>query len=235
MDGTATLATAAVNASTGVASASVTLSGGLNALTAVFAGDTNYASSSTPAVNVTVPTFTLSAGTSSLTLASASSASGTDVITAATTNGYTGMITFGCSLALSSGGSASVAPGCTASPSSITGPGTTTVNLTTIAPHAIGSQGVASLAPLLTGSAVSLAGLFGLFLPGLAGLRRKRQFRALLSVFLLAGVFSGLSGCGGSKPAPSGGTTIGTYTVTVTGTSSTGIPAVTTAFSLTVN
>ena len=81
--------------------------------------------------------------------------------------------------------------------------------------------------------AVAVAGLL-LFIPG-----RMRKWRALLGAFVLVAMLGVLSGCGGGGGGGGGGTsnpgtTAGTYTFTVKGTDSGGVPQSAT-LTLTVN
>ncbi len=208
-----------------------------------FTGDTStYAASNTvtASINVTAaPTFTLTPASPTLTLASASSQSGMDVITAATTNGYTGSISFSCAVTLTSGGTALIPPTCIPNPTSITFPAatTTTVTLGTVAPHAVQGGTQSALRTIATGATLTVAGLLFFLLPVS---RRRTPFPALAGALLLVATLVTLSGCGTttggtSKPInPTGGTTTGAYTVTITGTTTTGIPATTTTIALTV-
>jgi subtilase family serine protease len=216
-------------------------------ITAGYSGDSIYAASTrTISFLVTgtspTPTYSLTAAAPSLTLASGSSARGTDVITAATTSGFTGAISFTCSVALTSGAAAAVAPTCSLSPASatITSPATsvsTTAIIATVAPHALASRS-SDLRLLERVGTLSFAGLLLFTLPLT---RRRSRWTVFAAAILLSGALAGLSGCGSSSSSTggggttlTGGTTTGAYTVTVTGSNTSGNPASTT-FALTVN
>jgi len=119
------------------------------------------------------------------------------------------------------------APTCVMSPTSFTlasgGTGTSTL---TISSNGGTSNCVTNTVRTASGAGrgiggVALAGVLLLLLPS----RRRKMLRLLAMMLLLVAGLGSLSGCGGSSTGTacsnviSGGTTAGTYTVTVTGTS----------------
>lgn len=191
-------------------------------------------------VNLTVtavpltPSFTVAA--TALTPASvAPGATSTSTVTVAPTNGFSSAVALTC--AITSTPTAAVPPTCNFSSASVAGgSGTSTLTVTTVA-------AVASLRPMRerTTFYAMLLPLGGLTLLG-AGLTSRR--RKLLGLLLLCLTLSGLifmlacgggsSGGGGGGGGGTPGTTAGTYTVTVTGTSGTITQTVTPALTVTV-
>jgi hypothetical protein len=194
------------------------LATGANVLTASFADDGYYlASTGAITVNVSAPTpsFTLAGPTSGITIA-APGQGGTGTLTLSPANGFTGTVSLSCSVSAASGG---VAPSCSV-PSSVavtgTGPVTAVLSVSTTAGTA------ANRMPLerwfARGAGVALGWVVLLWLP------RRRGWPAMAALLLLLGG-AGAIGCGGggssSTPPGSPGTPVGTYTVTVSGTSGT--------------
>lgn len=229
-DGTTLLGSGTL--SSGTASYTVaanTLSVATHSITAAYQGDSYFATSTSAASNVVVaaaPSFSLTATPASVTLTAGAASGNISTISATGANGFSGTAAISLSCSITS--SASIAPTCSVSPASITTSTTATVTLTTIAPHAVGTQ-VSSLRRGVTGMCV-------LLLLGVPFAIRRRRFASLLSILLLTALALGANGCGGNKgqEGPSGGTTKGTYTVVVTGTS-TGAATQTTNITLTVN
>jgi subtilase family serine protease len=238
-DGTTTLgtspvapagATSAVGAS-GTATLSTSFTAvGTHSLTAVYSGDTNYTTSTSGAVSVTVtgPDFTLTPqAPTAVTVSSGSSA--TYAIAVGSTGGFSSSVSVTCSLA-------AVATTCSANPSSLVPGNNTTIMVSTTA-HQL-------LPPM------DPPGRFGpwhrvlppffliiLALLMLAFAARTRRQRFAFSAALAGAVLFLLvqtTGCGGGSSAPPPhGTQAGTYTVTITGVS--GSSTHTTTVSLTVN
>jgi subtilase family serine protease len=231
---TATLVPTAGTSNT-FASATASLStvfatAGTNAITAVYAGDANYTTSTSAAVSVTVtgPDFTLTPqAPTAVTVSSGSSA--TYAIAVGSTGGFSSTVSVTCSLA-------AVATTCSANPSSVVPGNNTTIMVSTTA-HQL-------LPPM------DPPGRFGpwhrvlppffliiLALLMLAFAARTRRQRFAFSAALAGAVLFLLiqtTGCGGGSSAPPPhGTQAGTYTVTITGVS--GSSTHTTTVSLTVN
>jgi len=223
-------ATSAVGAS-GTATLSTSFTAvGTHSLTAVYSGDTNYTTSTSGAVSVTVtgPDFTLTPqAPTAVTVSSGSSA--TYAIAVGSTGGFSSSVSVTCSLA-------AVATTCSANPSSVVPGNNTTIMVSTTA-HQL-------LPPM------DPPGRFGpwhrvlppffsiiLALLMLAFAARTRRQRFAFSVALAGAVLFLLvqtTGCGGGSSAPPPhGTQAGTYTVTITGVS--GSSTHTTTVSLTVN
>jgi subtilase family serine protease len=186
--------------------------------------------------------FTLSASPTTLSVTPQGSSTGTPItgtatstITATSTNSFAGSVAFTCAITPS----ILVPPTCAVSPTSVTltANGTATSTLT-ISYHGDASPCTSSNNTGAPSSrsygGIALAGLLLLVLP----VRKRRSIRALAGILVLLGVGS-LSGCGGGSSTPPvcnvvvGGTTAGSYTVTVTGTS--GSITQTTTVALTVN
>jgi hypothetical protein len=156
--------------------------------------------------------------------------SATSTVTVASTNGFTGSVSLACSV------SPSVTHGPTCSGSATPGaPGTLTVSTTAAS---------ALLQHPQTGNASRV--FFAMFLPiggmtllsfGFAGPRRKKLFSWLFFCLALGALFL-LPACGGGGGGGGGssGTPAGTYTITVSGTASTGSQTgASPALTLTVN
>ncbi|HMK22766.1 MAG TPA: Ig-like domain repeat protein, partial [Terriglobales bacterium] len=189
------------------------LPNGQNSITAQYTADTNYTASTSPAITVNVaPDYSLDFGTANpIMTASAPGASGTLTLTVTGQTGYTGTVNF----ASTPCGGLPVYSTCTFNPPSVTGSGTTTVTITTTAPHiALPGGGTTARSFGLVGS-LTLAGVFVLgFAPG------KRRWSSVFVLLLLAWLLTGV-GCGGSSGSGSGnhapGTPVGSFPVTVTG------------------
>lgn len=176
---------------------------GQDSITVQYSGDSNYIASTSAAVVVNVQAdFDFSASSPTLTVAKGGSGNLTVTITGQT--GYSGTIDF--NRASCTGLPAESA--CSFNPPSVTGSGSTTLTVTTTAPHS------ATLDPLKlwrTGSGGVLAGIFVL---GVAS--KRRGWGRLFALAVLAGlamvVACGGGGAGNSDP----GTPLGTYPVKVT-------------------
>ena len=209
---------------------------GTFSITAVYSGDTNFATSTSTAlslvVNAVAPagSFTLAAVPSSITATAGASPAPTTLIQAASTNNFSGTVNLSCAIAYNGKGTVSSPPNCSLASSSVMISSTqvssvvltvNTVPTATIACPAVGTKTVAHSSSWLDGSAgIVLAGLL-LILP----FRKRRSLRALaIALFLIVGLAS-LNGCGGNGSVTTTctpivtGTTTGPYTVTVTGTS----------------
>jgi hypothetical protein len=190
-----------------------------------YSGDPNYAAS-TGTITETVtppPDFSVTAsGTTTQTVNAGQTATFTNAITVAALYGFNSQVKLYCSLP-----SAATDTTCTVTPSMLgTGNGTATVNVTTTSRGSapplgqIGRLNPWQPHPLLVLLALLLAGLA----PHFARERRLRPAGALPLAILLFVVVLAI-GCGGGNsavpPPPPTGTPAGTYTITVTGSSST--------------
>jgi len=235
-DGTTTIGTvAAVPASANASSfagATATLTQtfsttGAHSITAAYAGDQNYAASTSTAVNVTVSSSgSFTVGGSAATVAAGSNS--TSTITVTPTGGFTGMVNVTCP-------TASLPPGVTCSPNplgiNVTGTAAVTGSLmvAVAAPSSTTSASLlradrtlqwAALAPLTGGgkgwwglSAITgLAAILLLLLPG------KKRYRTAVSFGLIC-ILSFTLGCSGGYGGGGGGGTSATTTkISVTST-----------------
>ncbi len=202
------------------------LASGTNTLTASYAGDTNYLAAGSVSKTIsntggssTGAGFNLTGPSNGITVATPGTAA-TGTISISPTNGFSGTVALTCKVSLSVG---SAAPSCSV-PASVTVTGSTaatatlTINSapTSAALHAPrnGSSAGSPLHRLLEDSGgVALASVLLLAIPA-----RRRSWRSILMVLLAFGALGilGIMGCGGTSTS---GTSPGTYTVTVTGTS----------------
>ena len=199
-DGSASLGSAQVTAS-GTASMAVSFSTvGEHDITAVYAGDANFSSSTSAVLKETIV-----AGDFSISVLPGAAVVYTGEA-AAMTVGVTSLQGFNQPLALSCTGLPANTT-CSIGPASLpNGQGAANLVIQTAAPHK-------AEAGFVSGSAAVLGALTLLLLPGR---RRRRSFLAGLSAVLLAiAVGMGTAGCGSPNPV-SGGTPPGTYQIAVT-------------------
>jgi large repetitive protein len=210
-DGT-TLGTSALD-STGVATLTVNLLSSAPTVTAIYSGDSIYSTSTSPVTTITVakPTqFTMQMNPAAMTMQSQQH--GTATLTLTSLNNFSDTLDLGC-LGLP------FAATCTFTKDQValTADGTQTMQVVidTGSPLTAGSE-----AKLERSSARSLAAMA--FLPGglllgllfwKAGRRMRSGLGGLLTVLLLAGLSTALSGCGGLQI---NGTPAGTYVFQVT-------------------
>jgi hypothetical protein len=187
--------------------------------------------SQTTTVSVTInppALFTLSGTSASVASAGASA---TSTVTITPSGGFTGMVSVACAVTSSPAG-AMDPPTCTVSqPAAISGAAavTSTLTINTTAPS------TAALHNPLNRNFALGGGTLAAFLIFCLPFRRRRGL-TLLSLVMLSAIAAVSIGCVSGVPAndPSnGGTTAGSYTITVTGTS--GTAKVTTTVSVTVN
>lgn len=227
----AVLGSGSLNAS-GVATYTTTaLPVGTDAITAVYSGDANFASSTSSAVSVTVvqpqPDFTLA--TSPATITVVAGTSGSSTLTVSPVNGFNQTTSFSCS------GLPALAA-CSFSPTSVTPSGaaiTTTVTISTTATTTTGMNRKPSSAGPGTGMTLAFVGGF-IFLLSLGKIGQ----RALRPLSILAAVaaLGLLSSCGGPSKTTVPGTPTGTSTITIAATAGSGAAAIShnTTISLTV-
>jgi hypothetical protein len=204
-----------------------TLAVGTHSITASYAGDANFSASASSALSqvITVvpptPDYTVAASPTSATVTAGSA--GTYTITLTPTNSYDGTVTFTC-------GTLPTKTTCAFSKPTLTPSGstalTTTLTLQTTANTAALSAAADfhSDSPRSTpGLLASLSGIgiFGLLLAG--SWKKNRRMAIILGAFAL-GMVVMLAACGGGGHGSplSGGTTAGSYTVTVTATGTAG-------------
>src|SRR6266403_5059319 len=215
-DGAATLGTGMLSGGTATLSTSA-LAGGAHSITAVYAGDTNFASSTSPALMQTVADFSLSASPTSTTATAGSTSTYTITITPA--GAFNQMISLQC-------GGAPMMTTCTASASVSATSGSYApfnVTVTTKASLLVPPGAVVSFPG--SGSRVMLEWLLALMACGIlscvAAPGRRSRGWLISSVAML--VLLVCAGCAttqvGSNPAPNAATAPGIYTLTLTGTS----------------
>jgi hypothetical protein len=164
------------------------------------------------------PTFVVGGGSSSISIVPGATTGNTVMITVTPANGFTGTVNLTCSI---SPVAANDPATCSLSPNSvtITGSGAQTSTLTVMTTAATTAEN--QLKKLLWPSAGTALALLLVGLP-----RRRRNWPAILGVLALS-IVLGAMGCGGGGGnsgvggggGGNAGTTPGTYTVTVTGTS----------------
>jgi hypothetical protein len=212
---------------------------GTDTFTVSYSGDPTYlAGTATVTVTVNSSSFTL-ASPNSLTLSPGQQ--NAENVTIQTSSGYSGQITLACTLASQPSGAVDL-PTCSGPTVDLSG----STEITSVLVSTIGGSASTSR-PALPGPAgfggAALAFLCFLGIPA-----RRRGWRNLLGVLVLAFVFFSMGACGGGGGGgggsggggggggSTGGTTAGTYTFTLTGTGSPAVtPAPTTTFTLTVN
>ncbi len=223
---TTALGTAQV--SSGSASFTTTaLPGGTDSVKATYNGIFASSTSSASSVTVAVPTFTITPGVTTLSLAPGATSGNAVNLTLASTDGFIVSnggnqttvlpLTYTCTITASGGGAASEAT-CSVSPASPTSVINPTVSVLTTAP-------TAQLQPRPGPSsgifyAMLLPGLFGIVFAAGSG---KRSARLLGLIVVLSVVTLGLASCGGGSGGGGGGMTNpgtppGSYTVNVNAT-----------------
>ena len=194
---------------------------GTDTLTASYSGDSNYTTATgTSSVTVTLPAFTLS-GTA-VTVAPGATTGNTSTITVKPAGGFTGSVTLTAALTSSPAGAQDLPTfsfGST-SPVVITGTaaGTATLTISTTAPT-MGALAYPAR-PGMRWYAAGVTSLAFILLVGIParGRSKRKRLGALVFLMILAGGLLACGSSGGSGPS-NPGTTPGTYTITVTGTS----------------
>jgi Big-like domain-containing protein len=226
LDGSTQLGTGTLNSSGVAAYSTTSLAVGAQSITTGYRGETNFAASTSSPVVVTVtaaaPSFTVS-GTA-VSVAPGASTGNTSTVTVTPAGGFTGSVALTAVI--------------TGSPTGAQG--TPTLSFGSASPVTVPSSGVGTATLTITTTPASNSSLAypkrnrGQYILGGAALAcivffgiplRRRSWRRTLGLvvglaFLTLGVLS-CGGLGGSQSIP--GTTAGTYTVTVTGTSGTEI------------
>jgi Bacterial Ig-like domain (group 3) len=215
-DGASTLGTGTLSGGTATFTTSG-LAGGVHSITAVYGGDANFASSTSPVLTQTVADFSLLASPTAATVTAGSTS--TYVITINPAGGFNQAISFKCSGAPML--AVCTAPASVSSTSGSYAPFNVTVSTT--APS-LAPPGVVVPFPG-SGSQVVLQWLLALVACGILGRismsGRSRGWRVSSTVAMFALLVC--AGCattqGGRNPIPNPATTPGTYTLTLTGTS----------------
>jgi hypothetical protein len=218
--GTATLTSGVATLQTSFAAA------GSYSVTAAYQGDQNNAASTSSAATIVIaaPDFTVSATPTSGTITPGQTA--TFTFTVSPVGGYAGTVNFSC-------GTLPSQAACSFSPASVTpsggSPASTTMTVTTAASTAMlnpEQRSSPSLPPWLPAGGLAMAGGIGLAFAPKRTSRLNQQLRGLCWALLLASLSLLASGCGGGgNSSPSNpGTPAGSYTVSVTASSSAGGP-----------
>jgi subtilase family serine protease len=198
------------------------------------------------AAAIGTPSFTLAAGTTSITIPSGSS-TGTVTIDASALGAFTGNVaTFTCT-GLPSGATCAASGAISLSGAGTAGSTTLTITLASAASHLQplarpSSNRPSSPASLARASALAPALVvlltFGSFI-ALYAKPRRQVVAPAFALLALGALLVITSACGGGGSTSSvgggGGTTSTSYTVTVTGATSTGTPTATTSFTLVVD
>jgi hypothetical protein len=218
-DGSMSLGT--VSLANGRASFTTSLSAGAHSISIAYSGDSTFLPSLSATFTETVnaaPDFSISSF--ALTPGSVQpGTSSTSVISIAALNGFNDSVALTCSVTPAS----AMAPTCSVSPASINAGATATLTVNTTAPVA------ANASHRFTALYAFLFPILGLVVTGRwfrsPNPKRQRHLGSvILGCFLLAALITSIA-CGGTGTVPgnkssgSGGTPAGTYTVTVTGTS----------------
>ena len=187
---------------------------GTHYVTAVYAGDNYFLSSTSPAAAVKVGDYTLSVDNATATVIAGAAATYTFTVTPQA--GFANPVGFSCS-GLPSHSSCQFVPP-TVTPSG--NPVTSTLTITTTARPlktgmlSVPSAGAGSVFAVLTGF-----GFLGMVIAG-GATRKKRLRRYFLRLLIMLGLVATIVGCGTTRiPDPASGTPAGTSTVTVTTTS----------------
>jgi hypothetical protein len=159
-----------------------------------------------------VPSFALTS--TAVSIASAGG-TGTSTITVTPAGGFTGSVTLACAITSSPSGAIDPPTCSAAQPGAISGsqPVTAMLTIDTTKPGTAALHNPFERMLTLGGGGTVVALLF-FWLP-----LRRRKWQTLLGLLLFAFVAIAASGCGGHTTLNQTGTTSGTYTITVTGTS----------------
>ena len=202
------------------------------AYTATVAGSSGSMAESTSVAMIVVSpilptTFTLSGSPISI---ASPGATGTSTITITPSGGFTGSVVLTCAVTAAPSGSVDVPTCSTISPAAISGTAAVTASLTIKTTAASTAALHNPLKRIFTCSGgVALATLFFFCLP-----LRRRKWGTLFGLLVFLAIAATSIGCASNQvvDSPSGGTSVGSYIVTVTGTS--GSTTVTAAVDLTI-
>ena len=191
-------------------------------VTATYKGDQNNIASTSSAATVVIaaPDFTISAAPASGTITPGQTA--TFTFTVSPVGGYAGTVSFSC-------GTLPGQAACSFSPASVTpsggSPASTTMTITTATSSAMLNPERRS-SPWFPTGGLALAGVIGLAFAPKRIWRLNQQLRWLCWALLLASLSLLASGCGGggNNSTSNPGTPAGSYTVSVTASSSAGGP-----------
>ena len=221
VDGTVIGSSALSGGSARFALSTTALTAGTHLVQASYSGDTTYAGSrgafSVDINSATLPDFTLTPATTTVTVASGAIANGV-TFTVTPINGFTGAVTFSATAS----SSLVATPAFNPTTVQITGTGSQSTTFTLLAYQGLAQEHLGLMAASRKpswpagGAVVLVAGLTIVFLP------RRRRLGALLLTIVAVGSVS-LTGCFGTGTTRSSGTSRtntppGTYTVTVVAT-----------------
>lgn len=192
------------------------LADGSHSITAAYSGDANYKASTSAAFTVEIQDFALQSSAPTLTVNPGGTATVQLQVTAE--GGFDAATKFTCS-------GVPAQTTCTLNPSQITGSGTVTASIVTSSGTSAENRSPANKWPGRGGAL--LVCLVVLILPGS---KRRKMFTSL--VMVLALLLVSVQGCGGNSGGSSSGggstgTPAGTYTITITGTTSAGNTTIT--------
>jgi Pro-kumamolisin, activation domain/Bacterial Ig-like domain (group 3) len=240
--GSASIGTAFPAGPNSDATASITtnaLPTGVNSITAKYAGVTDYAPSTAPAITINVtlqPDFAVSASPSPISVTSPGQ-SATTTVTIAGSNGFSGVTSFACSGLPSESA-------CVFSTPTVTGSGTTILTVTTTAPSSVVPSGDDFKNWHMTGNSLRVV-IFCVGLLLLSVQLRRRRLNLVGGGVVMLATLIGLGACGGGSshvttPPPNPGTPmvqnqIITVTATSAATTTTAAITHTTTFALNVN
>jgi hypothetical protein len=221
--GSATLASQTM--STSVASLSVTgLAAGSHSIYAVYAGDSTYLGSTSPAITLGSTSYAITLMPTTLTLKQGQAGQAT--LSVSYQGGFGGTVSFGCVPP------ANIEMTCSFSPTELTAGGSTTLAVGTVAPISVsGGEESEAVHPGRLG--VSLTGevAFALLLLG-----RRRRLPSVLLLLLAMSALLGATGCSGTNLGQSGaptpiapsdpGTALGTQLLSITTAGSDGVNTV---------
>jgi hypothetical protein len=208
LNGSSQLGSATLNAS-GVATYAGTLSPGINTVTAMYSGDTTFAASTSPALTVSEPDYSVTASPTTLTVSAGSNSSVT--LTVTPVGGYNGTVAMSCATQL-----AGVT--CSFNPASYSPNGSNNVLTGTI--EVAASSSATATEPAFKGRGKdALAAMF--WLPGsiavlLIAIKRRRLTASSRQIFQLLALLTvaSISACGGGSSGGSGGGGRGAQPVT---------------------
>jgi hypothetical protein len=195
-----------------------TLTVGTHSITAAYAGDSNFAASTSTALSqvILAASFTIAGSPASVTVSAGNAAIYQMVVTGK--NNFSGTVTLSCNAGLPSGTScSSLSASITPSNSSVTS--TLTINTMARSTALLLPFSSDRSAPLFAGWMLVPAIVLGLL--GLGAQKRKLRLGYAVAL-LLVGCALWQAGCAGSVSTPTNmttGTPAGTYAVTVTATS----------------
>jgi hypothetical protein len=228
----------ALAGSTGISLPSPALSAGDNNVYAVYSGDTLYAASNSPAAVIHNVGFTIAGNTTVINYQLSSGTSSTLTLNYVAGGGFGGAVTQSCAIAPTTANTADPSLQCAFSPATVAlatnGTGSSLISITSVASRAVTGQHM-TMWKFVEGYAkqpVRAALPCGAVFVGLLLVHRRRDVRGgrrLLSVALAAAglaLLGPLAACGGGGggTASAGATSaavsaVGSYNVTVTGTS----------------